>query len=282
MNITGSWPMDTEMANRSIGLAGAALESSVTVSARPAQRSGIGGFREVRRAIEKRVTDEVEFLYKIGFRGADLLTACFGQAVSEFGRYQRVEKADGSEVTVGELLEMTKDIAFNALLKGFSGDDMTKFYIGWLQLYGFAQSDFDDAAKFTKVGLNINVQEVFREHILIKDGNKQTLATYLQRIEKNRSLGERESSYLVDQAHRLMYLYQGTDRGALLRYIERVAPTAESEVWRVLNSLKELLPEDSDDYKQVSDLLASKENLLREYKSFSYQPSSQTHLFEQN
>lgn len=32
MNITGSWPMDTEMANRSLGLAGAALESSVTVS----------------------------------------------------------------------------------------------------------------------------------------------------------------------------------------------------------------------------------------------------------
>lgn len=28
MNITGSWPMDTEMANRSLGLAGAALESS--------------------------------------------------------------------------------------------------------------------------------------------------------------------------------------------------------------------------------------------------------------
>ena len=40
MNITGSWPMDTEMANRSLGLAGAALESSVTVSCRPSERSG--------------------------------------------------------------------------------------------------------------------------------------------------------------------------------------------------------------------------------------------------
>src|SRR5690606_25546620 len=37
MNITGSWAMDTEMANRSLGLAGAALESSVTVSCKPSR-----------------------------------------------------------------------------------------------------------------------------------------------------------------------------------------------------------------------------------------------------
>ena len=48
---------------------------------------------------------------------------------------------------------MAKESAFNALLKGFDGDDFTKFYIGWLQLYGFTESDFDDAAKFSRVGL---------------------------------------------------------------------------------------------------------------------------------
>jgi putative DNA methylase len=40
----------------------------------------------------------------LDFRGADLLTACFGQAVSEFGQYEKVEKADGSEVTVADLI----------------------------------------------------------------------------------------------------------------------------------------------------------------------------------
>jgi adenine-specific DNA methylase len=65
MNITGSWPVDTEMANRSLGLAGAVLESSVTVAARPAQRIGIGSYREVKKAIEKRVADEVESLYRL-------------------------------------------------------------------------------------------------------------------------------------------------------------------------------------------------------------------------
>jgi putative DNA methylase len=48
MNITGSWAIDTEMANRSVGLAGAALESSVTVSCRPSQRQGEGSYKHVK------------------------------------------------------------------------------------------------------------------------------------------------------------------------------------------------------------------------------------------
>lgn len=63
MNITGSWPMDTEMANRSLGLAGAALESSVTVSCRPSERNGFESFKRVKRAIETKVTEEVNALY---------------------------------------------------------------------------------------------------------------------------------------------------------------------------------------------------------------------------
>lgn len=130
MNITGSWPMDTELVNRSRGIGSAALESSVTVSCRPSERNGFESFKRVKRAIETKVTEEVNALYELGFRGADLLTACFGQAVSEFGKYETVEKADGSEVTVGELLELARTAAFNALLSGFDGDEYTRFYIG--------------------------------------------------------------------------------------------------------------------------------------------------------
>ena len=122
MNITGSWAIDTERANRSLALTGAVLASSVTVSCKPANRSGFGNFREVKKAIDQKVEEEVAELYALGFRGADLLTACFGKAVGEFGKYERVEKASGDTVTVAELLEMTRESAFNALLKGFKGD----------------------------------------------------------------------------------------------------------------------------------------------------------------
>lgn len=280
MNITGSWAIDTEMANRTIGLAGAALESSVTVSCRPSQRSGYGEYKSVKKEVEKTVSKEVDELYRLGFRGADLLTACFGQAVSEFGKYEKVEKADGSEVTVAELLEMARESAFNALLKGFDSDDFTKFYIGWLQLYSFAESEFDDAAKFSRVGLSINVAELFTEHILIKNGNKQTLGTFEERIKANKNIGDRANNFLIDLVHRAMALYKGNNRTALLQYIGKVAAQPESNFWRVVTSLCEVLPAGSEDHKQALGLLTNKDSLIRESKTVQTATTTQTNLFE--
>ncbi|WP_341228322.1 DUF1156 domain-containing protein [uncultured Arcticibacterium sp.] len=282
MNITGSWPVDTEMANRSLGLAGAVLASSVTVSARPSQRKDYGDYKEVKKAIESTVEKEVELLYSLGFRGADLLTGCFGQAVSEFGKYEKVEKADGSEVTVAELLEMARKSAFNALLKGFDGDDFTKFYIGWLQLYGFSESDFDDAAKFSRVGLTINVHDLFTEYIFIKNGNKQTLGGFKERIAQSKTLGEKANSKLIDQVHKAMQLYLGSNRGHLLRYLTEYGENPDGGFWRVVTSLCELLPEDpkkDSDYTQANGLLANKDSLLRESKSNQESKGVQTGLF---
>jgi putative DNA methylase len=266
MNITGSWATDTEMTG-ALKTDKSFLSSSVTVSCKPETKVGNGDFKVVKKAIEDRVEDEVDLLYKLGFRGADLLTACFGQAVSEFGKFNKVEKADGSNVTVSELLELTRESAFNSLLKGFSGDDYTKFYIGWLQLNGFIESEFDDAAKFTKVGLAINVQDLFKEHILIKNHNKQHLGSLKERLNENSKLGEGKSLSIIDYTHKLMHLYNNTNRSNLLKYIETNSFDAENAVWRVLTSLAELLPKDIEDHKLAVGLLANKDQLIREAKS---------------
>ena len=261
MNITGSWPMDTEMANRSLGLAGAALESSVTVSCRPSERNGFESFKRVKRAIETKVTEEVNALYELGFRGADLLTACFGQAVSEFGKYETVEKADGSEVTVGELLELARTAAFNALLSGFDGDEYTRFYIGWLQMNGMGDTDFDDAAKFARVGMSVNISDIFAHNLLIRTGNKQHLATYAERT-VNEKLGMSGNDPLIDQVHRAMANWRDGDRGKILHHIHIVGKEANNPFWRVLASLKELLPE-GDDLTQVQELISNSADLIQ-------------------
>lgn len=278
MNITGSWAIDTEMANRSIGLAGAALESSVTVSCRPSQRNGNCDFSIIKKAVETTVESEVELLYGLGFRGADLLTACFGQAVSEFGKYEKIQKADGTLVSVSDLLELARVSAFNSLLKGFKGDDFTKFYIGWLQLNGFIEGDNDDAAKFTKVGLSIDVQDLYKENILIKSGNKQHLADLNERISKNNRLGETKNCSIIDVVHKMMYLYSSNNRSNLLKYIEHNSSDTESPNWRVLTSLVELLPKDIEDHKLAIGLLTNKELLIREAKSSSTPKPEQSKL----
>ena len=278
MNITGSWAIDTEMANRSIGLAGAALESSVTVSCRPSQRSGNCDFIDVKKAVELKVEKEVELLYSLGFRGADLLTACFGHAVSEFGKFSKIEKKDGSLVSVADLLELARESAFNSLLKGFKGDDYTKFYIGWLQLNGFAEGDNDDAAKFTKVGLSIDVQDLYKENILIKAGNNQHLADLKERISKNNRLGESKNCAIIDVVHKMMYLYSSNNRSNLLKYIENNSSDTESPNWRVLTSLAELLPKNIEDHKLAVGLLTNKDQLIREAKSSNTPKPEQSKL----
>ena len=269
LNITGSWAIDTERSGAGVKTKSAFLSSSVTVSCKPSNQDGFGDYKTVKRAIENCVEKEVAQLYGLGFRGADLLTACFGKAVGEFGKYEKVEKASGDEVTVAELLEMTRESAFNALLKGFKGDDYTKFYIGWLELYGFTESDFDDAAKFTKVSLSINVKDLFDAHIFIRNGSKQTLATYDERNANKKNLGETANASLIDKVHKAMWLYDPKtgNRNALLEFIGKVEALSDSSsFWRVLTSLKELT-KGTEDFKQVSGLLENKENLIRDSRT---------------
>ena len=163
MNITGSWPTDTELQNRMVGLSGDSLSSSVTVACKPSTKSGIGDYKEVKAEINNIIKEEVKLLYALGFRGGDLLTACFGQAVSVFGRYESVEKADGSEVIVAELLEMAREAAFDAIVSDIDTDDLTKFYIGWLNLFGFSDTLHDDVTKIVKVGLAVDYTDIYAQ-----------------------------------------------------------------------------------------------------------------------
>lgn len=281
MNITGSWAIDSERDARLISISGDALASSVTVACRPSEKAGIGDYQEVRTEVLRLIKEEVKSLYALGFRGADLLTACFGKAVSVFGKYKSVEKGSGEEVTVAELLEMARDSAFNAIISDINTDDVTRFYIGWLSLFGFSDAAHDDVRRITQIGLDVNIQEIYQQHILIRKQDKGILADMEARIDQDDRLGLRKRDSDIDVAHRLMYMYgpgQGS-REELLRYIRERAPQESSSVWRVLNSLAELLPEKGKkDQELAAGLLSNQDNLLREAKNQRSTTSEQTKI----
>ncbi len=279
MNITGSWPMDTEMTGAMKTDKGY-LESSVTVACRPSERRGFADFKEVKKAIFEKVENEVNSLYELGFRGADLLTACFGQAVSEFGKYKMVEKADGSEVSVAELLDIARSSAFNALLKGVQGDEFTRFYIGWLQMNGMGETDYDDATKFTRVGMQVDVAEIFSQKLLIRTGSKQHLATAAEHIGNSSNQGTHQEDPLIDQVHRAMLAYEKGDRHILLTLLHNVgADDPNAPFWRLVASLKELLP-DGKDLKAIEGLMGNSDNLRQESREVDqHQPEQMTFDF---
>jgi adenine-specific DNA methylase len=279
MNITGSWAIDTELSNRMLAMGNAALESSVTVACRPTEKSGIGDYKEIREEIIETVSNEVKLLYQMGFRGADLLTACFGQAVSVFGQYEHVEKADGSSVEVEELLTMAREAAYNAIISDIDADDETRFYIGWLNLFGFTDAEHDDVNRITQVGLNLDLKELINKTILIRSNSTQTLATASERSKAHKTLGESEGSPLIDKVHRAMVLFNKPNRQPLLEHIGEFANTDHVPFWKVLDSLAEVLPGGEKDHKTVMELLANKESLISDSKRVQSEKEAQQDMF---
>lgn len=273
MNLTGSWVLDSE---RNVGVkqGKAFLDSSITVSCRPTGKTGIGEFRDVKRDIEKAVRDEVRTLTALGFRGADLLTACFGQTVSVFGQYKLVEKPNGDQVTVAELLELARESAFNAIVNDINTDEYTRFYLAWLQLNGFAEADHDDVRRLVQMSLSVNVADIEGHNLLIQNGNHQTLATGSDRTFTGRAIGQQDDSPMIDKLHHAMFRWAGDDRRSLVQYVGQVAPTPEDPFWRVLASLFELLPRSTADHRAAEGLLSGKDSLLREARALEQAPAA--------
>ena len=92
-------------------------------------------------------------------------------------------------------------------------------------------------------------------------------------LKENKNIGDRVNNFLIDEVHKAMALYKGNNRNALLVYINKIAVQPESNFWRVLTSLCEILPSGSEDHKQALGLLTNKDSLIRESKQ-NIQPST--------
>lgn len=97
--VTGSWPLDTEMATRLRAHDSAALASSVHIVCRPrASQAEAGDWRQVRGELERRVAEWLPRLAEEGIEGADAIFACLGPALEVYSRYNSVETAAGDPV----------------------------------------------------------------------------------------------------------------------------------------------------------------------------------------
>ena len=115
-------------------------------------------------------------------------------------------------------------------------------------------------------------------HIIVREGNKESLAACKQRIAASPKLGLANDSLTIDKVHRAMWLFSGADRKELLKYISTVAPTAESNVWRVLNSLLELLSKGTEEYQMAAGLKDNKESLMRQARQLEERATIQREL----
>lgn len=267
LTIDATWPIEMEMKNRPRAQNSAALQTSITVVCRPRVIGAAAAFKHVRKEVEGVIRESVKRFWAYGFRGADLIVACYGPAVGVFGKYERVEKADGTPVGIPELLELARQAARDAIAGEFRGDNLSTLYYVWANLYGTAEQAWDDARLVVQVGGDAeDAMEVARHHgIFVVDGATCRLAVLADR-EKRKGLGIDQNPPLIDALHRSMLLWRQEKRADLIQYLRDRDLLEDGPFWKLAQALFEVLPRDLEDWKLVNALLGERQTLRAEAK----------------
>lgn len=140
--ITATWPVRTEMANRTIGLGSNALASSVVLACR--QRRGSAS-ADSRRAfvssLRAELPNALRQLIASDISPVDFAQSAIGPGMSVFSRYASVQEPDGSSMRVRDALAIIND-ELDRLLDDQDGDmdPDSRFCMTWYKQYGWGVS----------------------------------------------------------------------------------------------------------------------------------------------
>jgi len=145
--IVGTWPMRTELGNRSVGLGTNALASSIVLVCRPrSARARAASRREFVSALRAELPRAVENLTQGNIAPVDLAQAAIGPGMAVYSRYAKVVNADGSALTVRAALALINrqlDETLTARESDLDAD--THWAIDWYGLHGHAEGPFGEA-----------------------------------------------------------------------------------------------------------------------------------------
>lgn len=115
--ITGTWPMRTEMANRSIASGTNALASSIVLVCRKrSEDAAICTRRSFINELKRELRPALQKLQASNIAPVDLAQSAIGPGMAVFSKYTQVLEADGSPMTVRNALQIINqelDIYFN-------------------------------------------------------------------------------------------------------------------------------------------------------------------------
>ena len=130
--VDGSWPIQTEMTNRTRGIASAALASSLWIVCRKRPATARPGWdNRVLEEMRANITERLRDYWDAGIRGPDFVWAATGPALEAYSKHPVVKKANnpGEIMSVGEFLvhvrRMVVDFVVGEVLTGDGdGSDM--------------------------------------------------------------------------------------------------------------------------------------------------------------
>jgi putative DNA methylase len=145
--VTGTWPMRSELSTRNVGRGTNALASSIVLACRPRGDSApITTRKELLALLKKELPRALRNLQKGNIAPVDLAQAAIGPGMAVFSRYKKVLETDGSPMRVRTALALTNqglDEVLSELESEFDPD--TRWALAWFEQHQFDEGIYGEA-----------------------------------------------------------------------------------------------------------------------------------------
>ena len=257
--VTASWPINTEMGNRTRAMGSAALASSIWLVCRKRlEGAGVGRYGAVRRAMQERITERLCYFWDTGISGPDFVWAAVGPALESYSAYDEVRRLDGSPFTVSEFLRevrrLVADFALGQILlpklRGRSTeglDEWTRYYLIHRNHFGMERSPMGESILLSQgYGLDLNDLRGPRGFLVKSKGSDLRMARWDERTRSD--LGNPHPSGglpLIDALHRLMHLWSAGQLDAVNDYAAEKGLRQNDLFWAVAQAVLEMATSES-------------------------------------
>jgi putative DNA methylase len=175
-SVTGTWPMRTEMSNRSVASGSNALASSIALVCRPLPTDAPKVTRrEFLNALKRELPIALHNLQQGNIAPVDFQQASIGPGMAVFSRYKAVLESDGSPMRVRtalQLINQTLDEFLSDQEGEFDAD--TRWALTWFEQHQFEEGLYGDAETLSKAK-NTAVQGLVNAGILTAKSGKARL-----------------------------------------------------------------------------------------------------------
>lgn len=174
--VTGTWPVRSELSNRTVASATNALASSIVLVCRPRLLgAAVATRREFVNALRAELPDALKQLQHGNIAPVDLAQAAIGPGMAVFSRYAKVLEADGQPMTVRSALGLINQ-ALDEILAEQEGDfdPDTRFAVTWFDQRGVEEGPFGEADVLARAK-NTSVEGLERAGVLVSRAGKVRL-----------------------------------------------------------------------------------------------------------
>ena len=266
--VTASWPIDTEMSNRTRGINSAALATSLWLVCRKrSTRARVGYYNKVRGEMKERITERLRYFWDARIQGPDFVWAAIGPALESYSSYKEVRRMDGKPFTVTEFLtevrRVVTDFALGRILGGASTealDEWTRYYLMHRNYFGTGDAPVGECILLAQgYGLSLDDLTASRIGILKKASSGSALRLLGHTDRRADRVGQPHTSGglpMIDMIHRIMNFWEAGETAEINSYLTEHG-LRENPLFRsVVQALIEMSPHGSNERSLLEAIIS--------------------------